>query len=150
MIRRARMIFLVLVPAAWILSHAAETRETVGVDPAWLWIDPGAIESRDLRYGLGSPDRAPKAAEYKFVEEDKDGVNPKYVVRDSNGVEWKVKIGREARPEIAATRLVWAIGFHTHEDYFAPSLRVSGIPDDVRGKDLIGPGGLLTNARLRR
>jgi hypothetical protein len=150
MIRTARTIFLVLAPAAWILSYAADSREKAAVAPEWLWVEPTNLESRDMVYGLGSAARAPKATEYQFLEEDTDGVNPKYVIKDSDGVEWKVKIGREARPEIAATRLVWAIGFHTHEDYFVPSLRVTGMPDKVRGQSLIGPGGTITNARLRR
>jgi hypothetical protein len=150
MIPTARTIFLVLAPAAWIISYAADTRETAQVSPEWLWIDPARIELRDLTYGLGSPDREPKATEYEFLEEDTDGVNPKFMVKDSNGVEWKVKIGREARPEIAATRLVWAVGYHSHEDYFLPSLRITGMPEKVRGQSLIAPDGTMTNARLRR
>ena len=57
------------------------------LDITWLWIEPTDIESRDLIYGLGSKEREPKAAEYTFLEEDKDGVNPKYLVRDADGVD---------------------------------------------------------------
>ena len=33
------------------------------------------------------------------------------VVRDAKGVKWSVKLGIEARPEVAASRLVWAVGY---------------------------------------
>jgi hypothetical protein len=125
-----------------------KTPITVNVDRTWLWIDPS--NRIDTFYGLGSKERKP-ATEFTFVEEDTDGINPKYVVVDSNGVQWKIKIGLEARPEIAATRLLWAAGYHTHEDYFVPELRVLKLPKDLdRGKDLIGPRGVMKQARLRR
>ncbi len=121
----------------------------VRVDRSWLWIDP--TNRKDLFYGLGSKDRQPRTNEFTFVEEDTDGVNPKYVVTDADGVRWKIKIGLEAHPEIAASRLLWAAGYHTHEDYFVPALRVLNLPEHLhRGKDLIGPGGAMRNARLRR
>lgn len=66
-------------------------------------------------YGLGSQARQSKPLEFTLIEEDTDGANPKYPVRDVAGVEWKLKIGLETRLEIAATRLVWAIGYHAHE-----------------------------------
>ena len=54
-----------------------------------------------------------------FVDEDLKGSNPKFVVRDAAGVKWKIKLGTEARPETAATRLVWAVGYSADEDYEA-------------------------------
>lgn len=42
---------------------------------------------------------------YTFIREDLKRTNPKFVVRDENGVEWKVKLGPEAKPETAASRL---------------------------------------------
>ena len=45
----------------------------------------------------------------KFIKEDKKGVNPKFNVVDEDGVKWGVKFGNEAKPETAATRLVWAV-----------------------------------------
>ena len=44
----------------------------------------------------------------------------KFTVRDAQGGKWKIKLGDEARPETVATRFVWAVGFHTDEDYFLP------------------------------
>jgi hypothetical protein len=86
-----------------------------------------------------------------FVKEDLDGTSPKIVVRDQGGVKWKVKLGAEARPETAASRLLWAAGYFTNEDYFLPELRVSHIPPHLhRGQKLVSVDGDLHNARLKR
>lgn len=150
MLRKASMITLLVAPAAWIVLLAGPSGPKAKPDMSWLWVDPGDMRSRDLKWGLGSAQRAPKRTEYTFIEQDTSGVNPKYLVSDADGVKWKIKIGREAGPEVAATRILWAVGYHTHEDYFVPSLRVSGLPKTIRGRDMVGPDGTLTNARLRR
>ena len=65
----------------------------------------------------------------------------KFYVEDNEGVQWLVKVGEEAQPEIAATRFVWAMGYFTDEDYYLPAIRVSGIPHLHRGNNSIAPGG---------
>ena len=62
------------------------------------------------------------------MSEDPDDTNPKYAVRDEDGVKWKIKLGAEARPETVASRLVWAVGYHADEDYFLPEDGVTGLP----------------------
>ena len=153
MFRRAQKaaLFFVFFSAALVNVFAGPDVGTPKMDLSWLWINPTDLESRDLFYVFGSEERKPRHTEYTFIEEDTDGVNPKYVVSDADGVKWKVKIGLEAQPEVAASRLVWAAGYHTNEDYFVPSLRILQLPENLqRGKDLIGPDGTMTNARLRR
>ena len=79
------------------------------------------------------------------------GTNPKFDVRGQDGVKWKVKLGAEARPEVAASRLVWAAGYSTQEDYFVKDLHVEGLPRHLhRGQNLVGPDDVLHNARLKR
>lgn len=39
---------------------------------------------------------------FTLVSEDMEGTNPKLDVRDQDGVKWKVKLGPEGRPEVAA------------------------------------------------
>jgi hypothetical protein len=130
-------------PAAAVISNER-------VDVSALWRDPADIASRSLYFGAGGEADQPHEP-YTFVEEDMDGSNPKYVVRDRDNVKWTVKIGMEARPENAATRLVWAAGYFTNEDYFLPVMQIEGMPAKVkRGQKMIGPGGTLTNARLKR
>jgi len=77
-----------------------------------LWKAPNDIQSRNLFYGIGGPSHAPRGP-FRFLKEDREGSNPKYSIEDSNGVKWKVKLGREAQPETAATRFVWAAGYYT-------------------------------------
>jgi hypothetical protein len=60
-------------------------------------------------------------------------------------------MGYEARPETVASRLVWAVGYFTNEDYFLPELHVEGIPDPLhRGQKFIKPPGTANNVRLKR
>jgi len=66
-------------------------------------------------------------------KEDKQGGSPKFDVRDEQGVRWKVKLGDETKAETAATRLVWAAGYYTDEDYYLPELRVDNLPALERG-----------------
>ena len=118
--------------------------------PAVLWRDPTDISSRNLFYGPGGKEHRPHAP-FVFVKEDLDGTNPKFVVRDQDGVKWKVKMGNEAKPETAATRIAWAVGYYTDEDYFLPQIQVQNMPDRLhRGQSLVGPGGSVANVRLKR
>ena len=92
---------------------------------AAIWQDPGNVGGKDLFDGQGKG-RHPEGP-YTFVEEDKAGTNPKMVVNDAQGKKWKVKVGEEARPEVVASRLLWAVGFFANDDYFVPEATVSGL-----------------------
>jgi hypothetical protein len=117
---------------------------------ALLWSDPSNWESRNLFYGRGGKAHEPHGS-FTFEKEDLDGSNPKFSVRDGDGVRWKVKLGLEARPETVATRLVWAAGYSVNEDYFVPEIKIDGMPAHLhRGQKLIGPGGAARNVRLKR
>ncbi len=117
---------------------------------AVLWRDPTDIETRDLFYGPGGKEHEPHGPA-TFLNEDLDGTNPKIVVRDRDGVKWKVKMGPEARPETAATRLVWAAGYFVNEDYFVPSLRVENLPAHLhRGQKYVSGVGSIANVRMKR
>jgi len=130
-------------------SEAAATVESAA--SATVWTDPTDLESRNLLYGSGGKKRAPQGTMFTFEKEDLNGTNPKFDVRDDAGVKWKLKLGSEARPETAATRLVWAVGYFTTDDYLVPKLRIAELPKHVhRGGDLIEAGGEVQNARLKR
>jgi hypothetical protein len=123
---------------------------TSGDKPAVLWRNPTDIATRDLFYGSGGKEHEPHGA-VAFHKEDMNGTNPKIVVRDRDGVKWKVKMGPEAGPETAASRLVWAAGYFVNEDYFVPSLRVENLPEHLRrGQKYVLPGGWLANVRMKR
>lgn len=118
--------------------------------PGFLWLEPTNITTRDLYYGPGGKAHQPRGP-YKFVEEDSNGTQPKFVVKDGNGVKWTAKTGMEARSETAATRLVWAVGYFATEDYFLPEMKVEGMPGHLkRGQKFVSEGGIVHNVRLKR
>lgn len=116
---------------------------------AVLWTNPDDIKARSLYYGPGGEDGQPKGP-FTFVKEDLGGTNPKFDVRDSTGTKWKVKLGLEARPETVATRLLWAVGFVTNENYFLSEIKVDDMPRLKRGKKMVGPGGEIHAVRLQK
>lgn len=120
--------------------------------PAMLWRDPERLERRELFYGPGGRSHQPDAhATYRFLKEDLSGSHPKFDVQDSHGVRWKVKLGTEARPETAASRLVWAAGYAADEDYFVNEVHVDAMPAHLhRGQHLVDAGGVVHNVRLKR
>ncbi len=152
---RAAIIAIVLVippaPGAAESAHKSGGSDTspVANASAVLWQYPADIASRDLYYGPGGKEHAPHTT-FTFVKEDMSGTNPKFEVRDEDGTKWKVKLGVEARPETVASRLVWAVGYNTNEDYFLPTLRVEGMPRLRRGQNLVEPDGTMQNVRLKR
>jgi len=150
--------FVLSLPTATAGGKAVETAVKTkkaaakgsATGPAVMWSEPADIQSRDLFYGPGGKEHVPHGT-FTFVKEDLKGTNPKFVVRDEEGCKWKVKLGNEARPETVASRIVWAVGYHTNEDYFVPDLQVRGMPARLhRGQQMLGPGGSVTNARLKR
>lgn len=124
--------------------------ESTGTVLIGLWEEPTDIASRNLFYGPGGAENQPGKT-FTFVKEDLKGSNPKFVARDENGVKWKVKLGSEAQPETAASRIVWAAGYNADTEYLIPVLRVIGLPGRLsRGAELIQPDGTVLNARLKR
>ena len=117
--------------------------------PGLLWVQPASLANRDLFYGPGGKDHEPHTT-FTFLREDLHGTNPKFDVRDENGTKWRVKLGAEARPETAASRLLWAVGYFADEDYFLPNLRVEDMKPLKRGQKLVGSDGTLANVRLKR
>ena len=105
--RVMKLTFLALLTAGLcISSKAGKKQASGGTQVVVLWRDPADITSRDLFYGPGGKQHEPRGP-FTFVKEDLDGSNPKFVVRDPDGVKWKVKLGMEARPETAASRIAW-------------------------------------------
>jgi hypothetical protein len=117
---------------------------------AVMWRDPEDFATRDLFYGSGGKEHEPHGP-FTFEKEDMNGSNPKFDVKDADGTKWKVKLGAETRPETVASRLVWATGYFTTEDYFVPEIQVSGMPAHLhRGQRQEGPGGTFHNVRMKR
>jgi hypothetical protein len=92
-----------------------------------LWQEPTDIESRDLFNGPGGADGAPDPAEtFKFIRRISSGTSEKMEVSDSKKRNWTVKFGAETKSETAATRIVWAAGYHVDQDYFVKLAKIDG------------------------
>ncbi|HEY2844807.1 MAG TPA: hypothetical protein VGJ09_14195 [Bryobacteraceae bacterium] len=114
-----------------------------------LWQDRGDVASLNLLYGPGGKEHQP-SGNFTFVKEDKEGTAAKFEVVDQQGVHWKAKLGDEAQSETAATRLVWAAGYFTDEDYYLPQLTVANLPELSRGREFVSAGGVVRGVRLER
>ena len=130
-------------------DRAGETAEHTAIPVSALWSDRGDYASLNLFYGAGGKEHEP-SGKFTFIEEDKQGGSPKFEVRDEQGVRWKVKLGDETKAETAATRLVWAAGYYTDEDYYLPELRVENLPTLERGQQFVSADSVVHGARLER
>jgi len=139
-------IFSIIILALFLALPASA--QQAGTTVA-LWCDRGDVSALNLLDGPGGKDRQP-GTQFVFIEESKGGTSPKFVVTDENGVRWKVKLGREAKPETAATRLVWAAGYHADADYYRPQIQVQGMRPLSRGKEYVSDGHIVREARLER
>jgi hypothetical protein len=154
------VLTLALAAGVWSVPAVCAPKKTppespgrgvsTGLGPAVLWRNPTDIADRNLFYGPGGEKHQPHGP-FTFIKEDLNGTNPKFVVRDGDDVKWKVKLGEEARPETVASRLLWAAGYFTDEDYFLPDLQVANMPRRLhRGQKLVAPDGSMHKVRLKR
>ena len=127
------------------LAPAVEHENT-----AIIWKDPGDISKKDLFHGPPGDDYRPRLP-VKFLKEDKHGHNSKLDVEDAKHKKWKAKLGIEAQPEIVATRLLWAVGYFTNENYYVHDLEVEGLPTHLsRGQGHVLSPGHIDGVRLQR
>jgi hypothetical protein len=153
MLKSKKMLFtaLILLTLSFTIPQTALTQKSdkkkeSSAIPV-LWLDPGDIASRDLRYGPGAPDLAPTAP-FTFVKEDKSGESPKFDVKDARDVEWRVKLGPEAKSETVATRLVWSVGYFAEEAYYLAEAQIENLPRLSRGREYVTSGGIVRGARF--
>jgi hypothetical protein len=134
---------------AWAFAADVKTKSAVETTAPVLWQAPDDIAARDLFYGSGGKKDEPRGT-VTFETEDMNGSNPKFIVRDADGNKWTVKMGNEARPETLASRLVWATGYFTNENYFVADLHVEGLPPHLkRGQNMVTADSV-KNVRLKR
>src|SRR5262245_59692799 len=131
------------VCGAQAISPTAQTNVSSSGDA--LWQVPGDIHKRDLFFGVGGQNGRAKG-QLSYLHEDMGGTKPKFVVVDESGKRWKVKLGYEAQPEVVATRLLWALGYFTDEDYYEPSIKVDGMRHLRRGQGYVKQDGTVKGA----
>ena len=90
-----------------------------------LWNDPGAVSNVDfLRPAGNGPDPAPP---FQLLKEDFDGTSAKVLVKDANGVTWRMKGGPEARAEAFITRFISALGYFGEPTTFIANGKIEGL-----------------------
>lgn len=104
-------------------AKAKPTAAATGHAVLWEKVE---IKDRDLYNGPGGDAMKPDLSQVTFLENDKNGHNKKYKIKDGSGREWVAKLGREARPETAAVRLLWGLGYKTEINYLVPTITIPG------------------------
>jgi hypothetical protein len=90
-----------------------------------LWEDPTDVATRDLFYGPGGAFDAPSTdARFTFVQVDGAA---QQVADDDAGRSWGVTLDvNRARAEVAASRLLWAAGYHVNQHYTLRDVDIAG------------------------
>jgi hypothetical protein len=141
------ILLLSVLPFSPTVRTSADDGESISNGQPVLWRLPAEIRTRNLFYGPGGQRLEPRAP-FRFIREDRGGTAAKFIIEDARKARWKVKLGEEARPETAATRLLWAVGYFADVNYYIPRLRVAGMRPLSRGQKYISRDGQVTQARL--
>jgi hypothetical protein len=126
-------------PAVWFLfatvgliACTSQIKSTLPGPPtpsqlAELWIRPES--GRDLFQGVGGARLSPDpAVVYTVIEIKRTGFSRGYTVTDPKDREWSVKFPPEAPTEVAASRILWGIGYHQPPIYYLASWNAARAP----------------------
>lgn len=116
-------IYVGLFIATLIAFAAPDATAQTGNGREVMW-EPVNIKQRNLYLGPGGSSLRPNLRRLTFVKKETGGNNLKYRIKDASGRIWVAKIADESRPEVAAARLLWAIGYKTEINYLAPRLTI--------------------------
>lgn len=114
-------------PAKAGAAKSASAGPAAKASMATLWVQPKNIAERDMFHGAGGPKSVPtRGGLYTVVGRDLSGNSFGYDVTDEQGRTWDLKLGIEAQPELVASRVLWAIGYHQPVMHFVPSWKKKG------------------------
>jgi hypothetical protein len=123
------LLLLSVAPNAVVAQSKSKTKKPPPQGTPVLWTEPTDIESRDLLLGPGGTMK-PDLSRVTFIKDQMGGgFSTNYRVRDGAGKIWVAKLGKEAQPETASVRLVWAAGYMTEINYLIPCVQIQGAPD---------------------
>jgi len=122
----AVLVILLLAPSSLIGKKKRAKPKPVPEGTPVLWSEPKDIASRDLYLGPGGESMKPDLSKVTFIEDVTRGYSKRFRVRDGSGREWIAKMGKEAQPETAAIRIIYAAGYFTDATYLAPSVEIEG------------------------
>ncbi len=115
------MLLLLLVP---VLILGQDRVASIGEGAPVLW-ESVAIADRDLYWGPGGREMFPDLEGLLFVGRQAGGNNLKFRLKEKKSErEWVVKAADESQPEVAAVRLLWAVGYPTEVDYIVPRVSI--------------------------
>jgi hypothetical protein len=125
-----RGIFAVVAGLCWACQPAVQSTRTEPPPPAQmaeLWVAPE--RDRDLYWGVGGRRLAPDPdARYQVIGVKRGGFSRGYDVRGPGDREWSVKFPPEAHSEVAASRLVWGLGYHQPPIYLLSEWQADKAP----------------------
>ena len=126
----SRVLLLLLMLALPLSAQAqddkAKKEKKIPAGTPVFWTQPTNVSSLNLLLGAGGEAMKPDISKLTFIEQKTGGYSTKYRVRDAKGNEWIAKIGKEAQPDTAANRLLWALGYPTEIAYLVPKAKIEG------------------------
>jgi hypothetical protein len=132
----AALVLLGLLMAGCIVRGVIKPTldQPTGADIARLWEERLDIAALDLFHGPGGEALMPETATpFTFIKADTSGYSAGYDVRGPDGTEWSVKLGPEAQPEVAVSRILWALGYHQPPTYFLATWMMVGEQSGPQG-----------------
>lgn len=120
-------LLVLTVISSVAFSYAQDKKSeiaVVGTPVVWEQVD---ISKRDLYWGPGGEAGFPVLKDARFIGRNVGGNNLKYEIEDGAKHRWIVKVADESQPEVAATRLLWAIGYPTEVDYIIPKIDIANV-----------------------
>jgi hypothetical protein len=132
MYKRTTLVILIIlsVSAAAFAQKESKKKKAPPQGTPVLWQEPADIASRDLLMGSGGEALKPDLSKVTFVRDQMGGgFSINYRVTDGAGKTWVAKLGKEAQPETASSRLVWAVGYVTETNYLVPCVHIKGAPE---------------------
>lgn len=142
---RGGLLLATVVVVAYVFRPVASARRPLDPSPrridairrAQVWMS-GDVRAKDLRKGPQGPGAflPDQLVECDYLEDTFDGKSPKFECALSADDHVKVKYGAdngEVYAEVAATRLLWALGFGADRVY-PVRVQCRGCPRDFNGK----------------
>jgi hypothetical protein len=120
------LLMLALPLSAQAQDDKAKKEKKIPAGTPVFWTQPTNVSSLNLLFGAGGEAMKPDISKLTFIEQKTGGYSTKYRVRDAKGNEWIAKIGKEAQPDTAANRLLWALGYPTEIAYLVPKAKIEG------------------------
>jgi hypothetical protein len=119
--------FLLMASVAAITLAQDEKAAAAALSADVIIWEPVDIKSRDLFRGPTSEGIVPALEKVELIGRQPGGNNLKFRLKDANGREWVAKVADESQAEVAATRLLWAIGYRTEIDQIVKRMQIEKV-----------------------